>query len=88
MDSNSFAQLEERINKAIERIDKLTTKNKNLEEENRTLQSKVESLQKELKKRNETVSVLDQDRMNISEKIRDKIESLLEKIDGYDKNRL
>lgn len=87
MDSNSLAQLEERINKAIERIDRLTLKNNDLEQENRSLKSKVNSLQRELKKQSETVSVLGKDRTNISEKVRDKIERLLEKIDNYDKNR-
>jgi hypothetical protein len=64
----------------------LTEKNKGLELENKRLNDEIQSLRRELKQHKSSLQKMDQVQSKISDRVKDKIERLLEKIDKYDKN--
>jgi chromosome segregation ATPase len=84
MEMSSFAKLEERINKAVAHIEKLTEAKLLLEEENKKLRVQVTELEEELKRQQAAVARLEGQSSEVSERIKEKIEGLLNKINSYE----
>jgi hypothetical protein len=85
MDVKSFAKLEEQINRAIAHIEKMTTQAIKLESENQELKDKIVKLERELKSRNEMLLQMEGESTRVAEQMREKIESILNRIDHYEK---
>ena len=86
METDAFARLEERINKAVAHIEELTRKNRLLTDENNRLALKIETLEDELKVKELALNKMEDQTSKVSDKVKDKIERLLAKIDNYDKD--
>jgi predicted RNase H-like nuclease (RuvC/YqgF family) len=86
MELESFAKLEERINKAVAFIEELTKRNKQLEDENKEMTTKIDKLEEELKSMEASLSKRDKTSSQVSEKVKEKIEGLLSKIDNFEKS--
>lgn len=85
MEMDSFAKLEERINRAVAHIDELTRKFNTVEGDNSELRAKIKELEAELKEKQAALSDVMERSVRLSEKVKDKIEGLLGRIDGYEK---
>ncbi len=88
MELESFAKLEERINKAVTYIEELTKKNKQLEDEKIELTTRIDKLEEELKGMEASLSKRDKMSSQVSDKVKEKIEGLLSKIDNFEKSTL
>ena len=82
-----LAKLEERINKAIRHIEKLTEVNGRLEQDNTLLKARMGELEKAIKERDADISQMRDEYGRVSERVKDKIESLLNRIENFEKNR-
>jgi septal ring factor EnvC (AmiA/AmiB activator) len=85
MDVKSFAKLEEQINRAIAHIERMTAQAIKLESENQELKDKIVKLERELKSRNEMLLQMEGESTRVAEQMREKIESILSRIDHYEK---
>ena len=85
MEVKSFAKLEEQINRAVSHIEKMTAQAIKLEAENDALREKVAKLERELKSRNEMLMQMEGESAKVAEQMREKIESILNRIDQYEK---
>ena len=84
MDMQAFAKLEEQVTRAIAHIDKLTGKIENLESHNKELRTRVTELERDLKARERTLSDFETRSARVAEQVRDKVESILKRIDSYE----
>lgn len=87
MGMESLDKLEERITKAIAHIEKLTRTKNQLEEANKQLQEQISLLKEELKTRDTDLAQLHKETNLISEKVREKVEGLLNKINAYEQKQ-
>jgi chromosome segregation ATPase len=85
MEINSFTKLEEQINRAVAHIEKMTAQAIKLESENQELKDKIVKLERELKSRNEMLLQMEGESNRVAEQMREKIESILSRIDHYEK---
>ncbi len=85
MELSSFAKLEEQINRAISHIEKLTAETVRLETENQDLKTRITKLEHELKTKHEMLMHVEQESSRMAEAAREKIESILHRIDGFEK---
>jgi len=85
MEMDSFAKLEERINRAVAHIDELTRKFNAVEGDNSELRAKIKQLETELKEKQTALTDLMERSTRLSEKVKDRIEGLLGRIEGYEK---
>jgi FtsZ-binding cell division protein ZapB len=86
MDEKTFGQLEARVRKAVDHIRDLTEKNAQLNEENRHLVERLTDLQNELRKAEKEVSVLQSRDSMLSDRIKEKVEGLVNRINSYEKS--
>jgi FtsZ-binding cell division protein ZapB len=86
MELDALNKLEERISKAIAHIEKLTSTKRELEEDNKQLKDKLVELEKELKAKSSRLESLEKESGKISEKVKEKVEGLLNKINNYEQN--
>lgn len=86
MGLESLDKLEERISKAVAHIEKLNDVRKHLEEDNNQLKEKVDRLERELKAQKELISRLEKQSTAVSERVREKVEGLLDRIDSYEQS--
>lgn len=86
MGLESLDKLEERISKAVAHIEKLNDVRKRLEEENVQLREKVDRLDKELKAEKELTARLEKQTTTVSERVKEKVEGLLDRIDSYEQS--
>jgi FtsZ-binding cell division protein ZapB len=84
MEMNSFARLEEQISKAIDHIDKLTSAAERLETENAALREQVMQLEGELRARSDQLRQLETESSRVAEQVREKIATLLSRIESYE----
>ena len=86
MGLDSLDKLEERISKAVAHIEKLNDIRKRLEEENNHLREKVGRLEDELKTQKELATTLEKQSAAVSERVKEKVEGLLNRIDSYEQS--
>ena len=86
MDMQSFAKLEEQVTRAIAHIDKLTGKVEHLESHNKELRARMTELEKELKAKAKMLAEMESKSARVAEQVKDKVESILRRIDSYDKS--
>lgn len=86
MDMQSFAKLEEQVSRAIAHIDKLTGKISHLESDNKELRTRVAELEKELKINEKALAEIETKSARVAEQVKDKVESILKRIDSYEKS--
>lgn len=86
MGLESLDKLEERISKAVAHIEKLNDVRKRLEEENVQLREKVGLLEKDLKAEKELTAKLEKQTTAVSERVKEKVEGLLDRIDSYEQS--
>jgi FtsZ-binding cell division protein ZapB len=86
MGLDSLDKLEERISKAVAHIEKLNDVRKRLEEDNKQLIEKVDRLEKELKAQKELAANLEKQSTAVSERVKEKVEGLLDRIDSYEQS--
>jgi regulator of replication initiation timing len=86
MELDSLDKLEERISKAVAHIGKLTEVKDRLEEENKQLASQKVQLEKELKDKVAALQKLQKQSGKVSEKVKEKVEGLLNKINIYEQS--
>jgi FtsZ-binding cell division protein ZapB len=84
MDMEALNKLEERISKAIAHIEKLTEAKNQLDIKNRQLLERVSELENELKDKEISLKTLEKQSIQVSEKVKDKVEGLLNKISSYE----
>jgi len=98
MAMESLAKLEERIGKAVAHIEKLVERTKTLEAKNDEMMATNARLTEEIKQLNDemaktearlsakddTIADLERKYQDISEKVKDKVERLLKRIDGFE----
>ena len=84
MELDSLNQLEERISKAIAHIEKLSEAKNRLEEKNKQLGERIAELEKMLKDKEKSLEICEKQAGRVSEKIKTKVESLLNKINSYE----
>lgn len=84
MEMDALNKLEERISKAIAHIEKLTDAKKQLEEKNLGLSTRLSELERELKDREKSLAALEKQSGQINEKVREKVENLINKINSYE----
>lgn len=86
MGIESLDKLEERISKAVAHIEKLNELKKKLEEENMQLRDKVGELERELHDRQQKIAVTEKQSAKVSERVKEKIEGLLDRIESYEQS--
>ena len=86
MGLDSLDKLEERISKAVAHIEKLNDVKRRLEEDNSQLREKIGRLEEELKSQRELAAKLEKQSTAISERVREKVEGLLDRIDSYEQS--
>jgi FtsZ-binding cell division protein ZapB len=86
MEEKIFNELEARVKKAVVHIDELTNKNDALSEENRSLAAQVGELEKALREAEKNLARLENKNSLMSTRIKEKVEGLVSRIDGYEKN--
>ncbi len=86
MGLDSLDKLEERISKAVAHIEKLNDIRKRLEEDNSQLKEKVGRLEEELKAQKEQAAEREKQSTAISERVKEKVEGLLDRIDSYEQS--
>ena len=95
MAMESLARLEERIGKAVAQIEKLVERTKSLEVKNDELAKKnallteeIELLKvtskEEISEKGAEIAALERKYQDISDKVKDKVERLLKRIDGFE----
>jgi predicted nucleic acid-binding Zn-ribbon protein len=87
MELDALNKLEERISKAIAHIEKLTEAKSKLEEENQELNGRVAELEKELKSKAKSLKNLEKQSGQVSEKVREKVEGLLNRISNFEQSQ-
>ena len=87
MELNSFAKLEEQIARAITHIEKLAGQIVQLDAENGELKDKVAKLERELQLKHEMLIELERSSSSVAEQAREKIEAILNRIEGYEKGK-
>jgi len=87
MNLESLGKLEERIAKVVAHIDKLSDRCKALEQENDEIKAQLKSLANDVRERDKTISRMEQDTNRVTDKVKDKIDGLLTRIDNYEKKR-
>jgi predicted nucleic acid-binding Zn-ribbon protein len=86
MGLDSLDKLEERISKAVAHIEKLNDVKRRLEDDNSQLREKIGRLEAELKSQRELAAKLEKQSTAISERVREKVEGLLDRIDSYEQS--
>ncbi len=86
MGLESLDKLEERISKAVAHIEKLNDVKRRLEEENIQLRGKIDHLEEELRIQNDRLADLEKSLAKISERVREKVEGLLDRISNYEQS--
>ncbi len=79
-------KLEQRITRAISHIEELTKKNQNLETENTALVQETERLQSVLQDKNDELEQCRRESSEVAVRVREKVETLLQKIDAYEQS--
>lgn len=86
MGLESLDKLEERISKAVAHIEKLNEVKKKLEAENEQLKGRVSDLERELQDEKEKTAGIEKKSAVISERVKEKVEGLLNRIESYEQS--
>jgi uncharacterized coiled-coil protein SlyX len=87
MNLESLGKLEERIARVIAHIDELSGRCKALEQENEEIKAQLKSLANDIRERDKTISRMEHEANRVTDKVKDKIDGLLTRIDNYEKKR-
>lgn len=86
MGLESLDKLEERITKAVAHIEKLNELKQKLEDENERLKGKIGELEQELRNQKEKMAGFEKDSAKISDRVKEKVEGLLSRIESYEQS--
>jgi len=86
MGLESLDKLEERITKAVAHIEKLNELKQKLEEENERLKGKIGELERELRDQKEKIATVEKGSARISDRVKEKVEGLLNRIESYEQS--